>query len=645
MIDKKTRDEIVVQAKKEIIFARTYKQARIRSWKKNEDMYYGRKLKDDNSRAHVELGKMQGFVHTILSKIDNPLVFKFKESKESDRKKAKRINALRERDSNEDDWAIKDLLMKKQAVIYGRAIACYYSDSYNGYKAHLEPVDVYDFLIDPAGGGYDMELAFYMGRYGVIKTRKQLKEGASNKEYYSDTVKQLTKDGSGNATEINQEEVNKQNRYFNFSQTSNRQIEDPDKYKFWEWYTTYEGERYYLLMTDDGICIKAELLKDIFKSDMFPFWSWAAFLDMTEFWTPSFCDYVRELFMAQSININQMLDNAEQINKPMKAVVTKYVENLADLKFRKDGFIRLKETDDIRKAVMVMETPQINTPILVYNTLEAIAQAESGVTAGAKGIADPDGKATIYEGNQANAADRFGLLNKSYAFGYKRFAKLYENGVYENLTKKVAVELIGNDGVEFAEITRRDVKPYGHFNYIVESSDAEQNADMLEKKNKLTWIANTLANPATGKMINPKKAVEISATIAGFSMEDIKELLDVENWADADLMSEAARDIERILDGEDVKPNMAVNIAYKQKIVDWMKDHREDISDEDFMRITLYVQSLEPFVIANTVRAFSNQVGAMAMNQPMNPEMNPENPQEQIMEKGPEILPEQQEYQ
>src|ERR1017187_1713145 len=98
LVSKSIKDKVVTQSLKEIIFDRQYKQARILPWKKNENMYYGKKMHTDDSRANVELGKMQGFVHTILSKIDNPLLFKYKHMKESDMRKAKLMNSLRERD-------------------------------------------------------------------------------------------------------------------------------------------------------------------------------------------------------------------------------------------------------------------------------------------------------------------------------------------------------------------------------------------------------------------------------------------------------------------------------------------------------------------------------------------------------------------
>lgn len=598
-INFETRQRIIAQALQELDFARTYKQGKTKNWRTNEDLYYSRKLNTETARANVDLGQMSSFVHTLLSKIDNPLVFKFVKRKEAQLKRVKLLNALRTIDQDKDDWDIKDITGKKQALIYGRAIYSYTADSINGYKANLENVDVYDYLIDPSAGGIDIEKAFYMGRYGVVKTKTDLKKGVKDGIYLRTETTRLI-EGSGNITEMNQEDVNKQNRTWDTNVwTQQKEIANPDKYKFWEWYTTFEGTRYYLLMTESGgTAIRVEPLKELFESNMFPFWTWAAFPDLTEFWTPSYCDYVREIFMAQAISINQMLDNAEQVNKPQKLVNVMAVPNLAELKYRRDGYIKVNKDIDLNRAVQQLTVPSINTPIEVYNILDGIQEKTSGVTAGAKGVSDED-KVGIYEGNQANAADRFGFLNKSYSFGYKRFAKLYEHGVREHLIKKVAVDILGPDGVEIVEVSRRDIfRKDDEFGTMVESSNAETALSETEKRTKIAFLNAQAMNPIQ----NPQKAYELQASIAGFEEDTIKQLLDTSDYGSAELMSEAERDIEALLDGEKIAPNQAANTAYKQRFVDYMKDNMEDITPDQFELLANYVLSLDEIIMQNTVR-------------------------------------------
>jgi hypothetical protein len=628
-IDKQTKEtelrkSVVAQSIQEISTARTYKQGKVSNWKVNEEMYYGKKQLSDGSRANIDLARMQEFVHTLLSKIDNPLVFKFIKRKEAQMARVQMLNSLRQYDSQINFWDIKDLVGKKQGIIYGRSIYSYFADSIDGYQAHLDNVDVYDFLIDSAGGGIDIELADYMGRWGVIKTKQELQDG----DYIKSEVDILIL-GQGNANDKNQEENNKIDRKLSSNSSANVVPTKTDKYKFWEWFTTYEGERYYLLMQENGICVRFEKLVDLFSPTKqfprgaWPFWTWAAFPDLTEFWTPSYCDYVREIFQVQNVNINQMLDNAEEYNKPQKVVNVKAIESLAELKYRKDGYIRTKGDYDASRVIQVMRPSSIDTPLKVFEALENIQEKALGVTSGAKGVANEEGKATIYEGNQEASADRFGLLNKSYSFGYNRFAKLYEIGVRDNLTKKIAIDIVGPEGIETKEVGKNDIYHKGDdFGVMVEASNAEDMASAITMKNKMAALNGEIqivkgVGSVYNPIINPQKAAEMKLRIAGFNDEEITELMDTDNYGKAKIMSEAARDIERLMDGERIEPNEIANNAYKQKLVDYGKDHREDMTNEQKSALIDYITRLEPVIMRNTAKMLNNEAIELMANQPV----------------------------
>lgn len=597
-VRKEKREKIVAQALQNMSFARRYKQGRVASWQKNEDLYYGKKEKSTESRANVDLGQMQEHVHTLLSKIDSPLTFKFMKRKESQMKRVERLNALKDFDADRNFWDMKDIAGKKQAIIYGRAVYSYAASSEAGYQPHLENVDVYDFLVDPSAGGIDLEAARYMGRYGVVKDKSELE---SDKRYIKDVVKELV-DGSGNATQRTEEDNNKRSRqYATENTTGNKETQDADKFKFWEWYETFEGERYYLLMDENGKAIRVCPLSDLFESELWPFWTFAAYPDLTEFWTPSPCDYVREIIMAQAVSINQMIDNAERVNKPQRAIDVGAIKNLAEVKYRKDGYIKMTPGSNAASAIKVIETPSIDTPIKTFQTLESIKAAASGVTPGAKGVEDTDGRATIYEGNQANVADRFGLFNKSYSFGYKRFGQLWEKGVREHLTKKVAVDILGPDGIETQEIGKRDIfRKNDEFALMTEQSNAELAISEQKKRNLGAFYAPLLGRP---DLANQKVVIEQLGKTAGASDEDIRQLLDTEQYGNAVVMSEAERDIEDILDGKAISPNRLANAAYKQRFVDYMMDHEEDMDQEQVTRMLQYMESLTDIILANTQRA------------------------------------------
>ena len=604
-------EKLEAQATLEIEFARKYREKRVTQWHMNEALYYGKKnsLEDVRANAGIANAKAQGFVSSLLAKIDAPPNIKFRHAKNADMKPARRLNFLfmQEMAHEHENLQMKDLLGKKQGILYGRVIYEYHASSDGAkYKSVLSNVSAYDFLIDPSAGGYDIEKAFFLGRGGVWKTKEQLEEGAQSGRYNKLKVNSMIDtEGGDNEASKSEEEKSKEEARVYIMGTNSKVHMAGSKYLFWEWYTTYQGQRFYMLFNEASkTAVRVEKMEDVFKSGLYPFWSWATDPDLSEFWTLSPLDQMREIFMVQGASIDQLLDNAEAINRPMKGVVGDAVKNLNSLRYGRDKTVRFKRGTDLRSAFQIMETQPLQTPITVYDMLERIGALESGVTPASKGVAEED-KVGIYEGNIQQVADRMGLLNKSYADGYYRFAKLFMEGVKEHLNNKTAIEIVGEDGVELQEITKKDLKGYANYGIDISASDAELQASAVDQKNKLAYLNN--ARQST--VVNQKVREEMEATIAGFNQDEINRLMDVQEFGDAELLSEASRDIERLLLGEDVKPNMNANNAYKERVVNYMKDNYEHMDEEAWLRFTLYVESLNEYVISNMV-AKANKMNA-----------------------------------
>lgn len=601
-IDARTREKIVTQALKEIEFDRDYKKGRIEDWHRNEKLlaHLKEKLGDQRSNVGIANTKSLGFVGTLLSKVDNPPNIKFIKTSEADLPVANRYNALfqQDMDAEKEDLDFKDLMGKKNAISYGRAIYDYHASSQNGdYDPHLNLVSPYDFLIDPSAGGMYIERARHLGRAGIWKDKKQLEDNAKSGFFIKTEVDKLIA-GKGQGDGASQEQKDKEEASYYLTGENKRIMDESGQWHFHEWGTTFEGERYLLLINEEqGIAVRCEKLIDVFDEDTWWFWSWATDPDDKEFWSLSPLDNVREIFITQGININQALDNNERINHPMMGVVAGAVKNLSDLRYGRDKRVMFKKDTDMRTATKTFETPQIDNPLNIYDKLEQIANLESGVNAASKGVADEE-KVGIYEGNLANVSDRLGLLNKSYARAYKHFAKLWKNGVKEHLTKKTAIEMLGADGVSYTEVTAKDMIPTRELKVSVEASDAELQSDVQDRKNKLQFLATKAQDP----MVNQKVRFEMEAEIAGLKREDINRLLDVENEASAELMAEAAQAIEDIINGKEVDINYQANAKFAQKIVDYMKDNKPDLTDEQWNKLEDYLIELQPIIIQNTVR-------------------------------------------
>lgn len=630
MLPKKLRDRLTKQALEQIEHARDHKKGRVAQWKANDALVFGRKPATVPYHSNVMLPKMQGFENTLLSKVRQMPAIRYGKGEEADLKKAKRLTALLGQVSKPTggNWKMKDLVGKKHAIRYGRAIYEKYAESKGGFKDHFYNISPYDFLIDPGAGGIDVENALFLGRTGIYMSAAALKGLRDDDRYLAPEINELLR-SKGNADDGSEEQEAKDNRYFAL-RGSDRHLTSTDTYKFWRWCTTLEGTRYYMLLAEDGKkAVRIQELKEVFASGRWPYLSWATDPDLDEFWTPGPDDQVREIFLAQSKVVNQMLDNNEMINEPMRGYDVSKLADPSLLNRRYGGLVPFARDTNINQAVQTFEQPPIANGIAVYGELEKIQQLESGVTAESRGVSDED-KVAIYEGNQANIADRLGLLNDSYANFYHFLAMHFKEGVLEHLTAKVAIQMIGPDGIEWEEITKDDVTPGKEdFDVIVSASDAELRNDVGEKRAKLSYVASNKQNP----IINQKVLAEIEAEIAGFEPDDISRLFDVAEFGDAELMSEAARDIQRLLAGEETPPNEAANVAYKQKLVDYLRDKSENMDDAQLQRLMAYVDAIEPYVVRNTVRK-ANEVnaraGALMLPEGADP-MAPPVPQEQAI--------------
>ncbi len=600
-IKKVTRDLITAQVLNEIQFARDSRKPKIMNWWKNEDLYYSnKKLHSGDERANVNLNEAQGFVQTFLAKINNPFNYKYVKGEEADLKAANIANALKEKDAKVGRWSFKAMLARIQLIIYGRFIFEYHASSKGGYKSHLSNVDVYQFLIDPSCGGEDIEKAFYLGRGNIIKSKKDIKDGIKSGKYLKTEGNELISTEEGNLADETQEDRDASNRWITLVQKM-KVLFQPGQWKFWEWYTTYEGVRYYVLITEQGgRAIRICPLKEMFKTEKYPFFTAAAYPDLTEFWTPSPLDGVREAIMAKATSINQMIDNGEAINRPMKAFDVDAVKNPALLKFRKDGLIPVKAGVNINEAVQFFPTTPIQTAIQVYEKLGEIIDINSGVTAGTKGQAT-ETQVGIYEGNQANVRDRFSLIGDSEADAQQRFAELYLDGLDEHLTGKVAIEMIGIDGVEYKEVSKKDINRTREFDIMVITAGSEESMQNTEKRNKLTFLSSK-GNDQSG-IYNKKILAEMEATIVGFNHDEVKYMLDVENEGNAILMSECAEDIQDMLGGKIIPVNDMANTAYMQKFKDYMRDEQEYFMKHPtiLMIFADYFERLQPVVMNNMI--------------------------------------------
>lgn len=99
----------------------------------------------------------------------------------------------------------------------------------------------------------------------------------------------------------------------------------------------------------------------------------------------------------------------------------------------------------------------------------------------------------------------------------------------------------------------------------------------------------------------------MEATIAGFDVDDVKRMQE-KDYGNAELMAECARDIQNIIGGKKVEPNEAANTAYAQKLLDFIRNNRENLKDEQYGKLIIYMEELQPIIMRNMSRTLNQEL-------------------------------------
>lgn len=640
----KNAEKITRQVLEEAKNSLMYMQGRIKDWHATEDQYAGKVKKTLKSRFNAPLPIMSGFKHTLLSKIDEPPALKYETDQESEEKAVKKVQAFYERVSKRDDndWDLLDLDGKGQAIDYGRTIYQAYGESDPKFKFNLELIDIYDFRFDPRGGA-DLERHRFLGRDNIFKDKYDLLDGAKSGEYDRGQVQKLLTAEALKPSPDDNIYLNKQNRLASLGLDGvSYNYAGKDQYKLVEGYTTWKGERYYVLYNEEsGIWLKCIPLTELFESNLWPFASWAPYRDPFNFLSLAPADEIRPIAEIIKVLANQELDNRNKINYGMRAYDPKMFPEPAQLEWRPDGLVAVRsgasEVQQIGNGIYEFKTQHFQGTIDVVNWLDDMLGKKSGVTADAQGSSSED-KVGIYLGNIQQVADRLGLQNKYYRKCWSAIGKRFLHACDEHLRGTEAVKLIGEKGVEWDELRKREIST--EWGIAVVGGTAEQQADAIKTKQQIDAVNNIASNPQLSAVVSPKWLVEQTFRAAGFEESDIRIAFDIQNEGNREILQEAAMAIEDIVSGKPVKINRGANTAFVQKIMDYAYDH--DLKPGVWEKLITYAQAHLPIAQENMARKAiqvrgQRGMGAMPPQEPDYGQLlgGQEQPQQEMMPSEP----------
>lgn len=578
-----------------------FKQGRIKDWHDTEDQYAGKVKKTLKSRFNAPLPIMSGFEHTLLSKIDDPPALKYTTDQEAEEKAVKKTQAFYETIStkDDDDWELKDLDGKKQAIKYGRAIYKAFGESDPKFKFTLDLVDIYDFYFDPMGGA-DLENHRHCGQDNIFKSKYDLIQAAKMGLYERDQVQKILT-SEARTPDNDNIYLNKENRLSSLNLDGvTYKLAGRDLYKFIEGYTVWNGYRFLVVFNyETGEHIRCEPLEKVFESELWPFATWAPYRDPFNFLSLAPSDEIRPIAEIMRVLANQELDNRNKINYGMRAFDPEMFPEPALLEYRPDGLVAVKagtsKITQIQNGIYNFETPQLSGTIDIVNWLDDMLGKKSGVTADAQGASSED-KVGIYLGNIQQVADRLGLQNKYYKKCWKAIGRRFLYAVDEHLNEAQAVKMVGEQGVEWDELRKREVST--DWGIRIEGGNSQLQLDELKKRAMVDTISGLA--PDELAVTSPRWRAETKFRAVGVEELDLRLAFDLQNEGSRELLTEAAQSIEDILAGKEPKLNRGANTAFVQKIMDYAYD--TDLKPQQFDALIAYAEAHLDIAMENMAR-------------------------------------------
>ncbi len=588
-----------------------FRKQRIEDIRKNEAYYIGRKVKAPIGRFAVSLPTMSGFVDHMMSKIDDAPSLNFGYRDIADKRLAEKVTSAWAVDShpNKANWPLKDRWAKKTALFSGRAIYKIYSESDPEYKHNLDVVEFEDFMFEPMGGG-NLENHLFCGHDNLFRTKTTLMRGAKAGIYDANQVSKLfaklSDDTEKKAEDIYKSKAERLSK-LGLSLTNNEYV-GQSMVKLVEWYMDYEGERYKLLFEwFTQTWISCQKLKDVFESNLWPFTTWATNEDPFNFASKAPCDDMRPVAEAIDIIFNQALDNRYKRNFGQRAYDSSIFPNPEELEWRPDGLVRataIKKGVNINQGIYTFETPEITGSIDLINFMDIYTGKKLGSLQQEGGAQDAaDQKVGIYFGQLQQMADLIGLKNKSYRESHLGLGLRYAWGLKEHLKEPMLVKMIGENGVEWEELTRGEAQKSPDLDLDITGGSAEVMANEAKARRKAEGVALIMKSQTLMSQVNPQWLLgEILAPAWDPAEARLAMSKDPGNL---DQISRASEAIQQILKGKKPKLMRTANTAFMQYILDFAMDH-EDLEQNEFDALMAYIDAHKRYAVENTMRQAQN---------------------------------------
>ncbi len=617
-------DAAVQITRLQILACFEYKKPRIQQINKFYSLYDGKVPKKLRQLFNVPIPVFAGMIDTLNAQYDTGVFLEFSEGDAADYFKVNKINGAWRNEvmntSTTSKWDSKLRMARKHAIMTGRGIMEYNVTSDPEYKSELTNVMLKNFNFQPKGGLY-LENHLFAGTEDIDKTRSELISGAQAGIYDKAQVRQLiTLAGSSDyLPDSNHDMAEKLQRFKPLGLNPEmHSYVGQDVYKLAQQVIELDGQRYYILFHPwTNIWIRFEKWKDVCSSDLMPWVTFATHEDDENFLSKGYGDDLYPAADAIVAMFNQELTNREKRNFGARAYdkdMFQDVRKLDESMHRPDALVPVDTkggTRQISQGIFEFKVGELGGTVNLIDWITGSLGRNTGATDLAMGgVQEVSKKASVTFAEQKSVSKRIGWGAQPFQDMMGDLGQRYIWGLRDHMPARMAIQVLGESGWDWDEITRMDLSTNKDINVLIRSSDQKQSENELKSKRRAEALG--MVDPNT---INPQwRNEQILRSVGEFDDDEIAQAQDVKTYNDRKSLSKASESIQLILRNQEPDIWGGATVAFMQKIVDFAEDKKATLKDK-YIKLHEYAMAHKDIVKANIDRKVAEQA-VMQAQQP-----------------------------
>lgn len=582
---------------------------RLNQIQEKEENYMGKVRPRTSGRSNFPVPVLAKYVDEIKSRLDESPELKFdSDVSPSVSMAGKKVTAVirKLKKPSAGNWNKYDRNSRNLAIFAGYNAVELYSEENDGkFKLCFKPIDHNEFIFE-AGGGNDLEQHSGVGVFPIWRTKGEMESRVQSGTYDKRQVEKLFERYQGNDFKKHDEFFkNKNERYKALGiDIENNDYVGQQVVALAQIQMTIdfgEGPERFLITFDyqSGIWVRFQPLIEVFPSGMYSIDLWQTHEDQNTVMCKAPVDDLWPFAEGIRVKVNQLFDNHTQKIYGQIGYDPNFVPDPSQLPWRHEGQMTKMKAYGGRPISQGIH--KFVTDDMTNSTLEFVKWMDGFLTSVAginpNDVSEDVAKVGILFGQIQKTSARMGIYNKSFKEMWERLGHraLHELSF---MTEKMSIKIQGTSGADWQDFVGKELEDPDDFDVIAEGSNVELEMNESRQKHQIAVIGQILEDQDMKKEINLKAAVKMLIKSAQFSENDRRQLLDVKNYGNEEMIARADEACEEILKGKEPDIYPGADISFGQYILEFA--NKLDLDDADIkVKLIEYAQAHRSYIIKN----------------------------------------------